>query len=115
MASSAAASSRGEAHNTADWLSWTWKKALHKRHGGLVDLLRGTKLQPMADELGFWAYRLENAFLAHMHHRLVTLLNELFDPTKGVCETMRRQNKYIKGKFDYNVLNMCKHPCVCAT
>ena len=27
---------------------------------------------------------------------------------------MRRTNKAIKGKYYYNVLNMCKHPCVCA-
>ena len=58
MASNAAASSRGNAHNTADWLSCTWKKALQKRRDGVVDLLRSTKLQPMADKLGFWAYRL---------------------------------------------------------
>ena len=70
MASSAAASSRGEAHNTADWLSCTWKKAIQKQRDGVVDLLRGTKLQPMADELGFWAQRLEHAYPADMHNKL---------------------------------------------
>ena len=84
MASSAAASSGGEANNTADWLPCTWKKGLQKLRDGAVDLLRGTKLQPMAYELGFWAYRLENAFPAHMHNRLFTLMKESFDPTKGV-------------------------------
>ena len=49
-----------------------------------MDLLRGTNLQPMAEELGFWAYRLENAFPEDMHSKLVTLMNESFDPTKGV-------------------------------
>ena len=75
MAPSAAASIRGEAHNTTDWFSCTWKKALQKRRDCAVDLLRGTKLQRMADELGFWAYRLENAFPADMHNKLVTLMN----------------------------------------
>ena len=86
MASRAAASSRGEAQNTSvsDWLSCTWQKALQERRDGAVDLLRGTNLQPMAEELGFWAYRLENAFPEDMHSKLVTLMNESFDPTKGV-------------------------------
>ena len=74
MAPSAAASSRGEAQNAADWLS-------------------GTKLQPMADELGVWAYRLENALPADMHNRLVTLMNESFDATKGVRYVISRQHK----------------------
>ena len=59
----------------------------------VVDLLTGTKLQPMADELGFWAYRLDNAFPSDMHNKLVTLMNESFDPTKGVSEVMRRKVK----------------------
>ena len=50
----------------------------------------------MADELGFWAYRLDNAFPADMHNRLVTLMNKSFNPTKGVSEAMRRQSKYVK-------------------
>ena len=106
MASNAAASNRGEAQNTADWLSCAWKKALQKRRD-VVDMLKGTKLQPMADELGFWAYRLDNAFPADMHNR-----QESFDPTKGVSEVMRRKSKEVKGKYDDKVLNMCKHPCV---
>ena len=86
MASRAAASSRGEAQNTSisDWLSCTWQKALQERRDGAVDLLRGTNLQPMAEELGFWPYRLENAFPEDMHSKLVTLMNESFDPTEGV-------------------------------
>ena len=115
MASSAAAFSRGEAQNTADCLSDSWKQALQKRRD-VVDMLEGAKLQPMADELGFWAYCLANAFPADMHNRLVTLMNESFDPTKGVNEAVRRQNtnvKVVKGKYNYKALNMCKHPCVC--
>ena len=94
MASTAAASSRGEAQNTADWLSGTWKQALQKRRD-VVNMLKGTKLQPMADELGFWAYPLKNAFSADMHNKLVILMNGSFYPTKGMCETTRRHNKYI--------------------
>ena len=68
----------------------------------------------MADELGFWAYRLDNAFPADMHNKLVTLMNESFVPTKGVCEATRRKKPNIPCKYDYKVLNMCKHPCACA-
>ena len=57
----------------------------------MVDLLRGTKLQQMAGDLGFWAYRLENAFPADMRNKLVALMHESFDPTKGVCETLRKK------------------------
>ena len=92
MASSAAASSRGEAQNTADWLSGSWKQALQKRRD-VVGMLKGTKLQPMADELGFWAYRLDNAFPADMRNKLATLTNESFDPTKAVRGTMRKKQR----------------------
>ena len=51
------------------------------------------QVQPMADELGFWAYRLDNAIPADMRNMLVTLMNESLDPTKGVIEVMRRQSK----------------------
>ena len=54
----------------------------------MVDLLRGTKLQQMAGDLGFWAYRLENAFPADMHNKLATLTKESFDPELGAYETM---------------------------
>ena len=47
----------------------------------------------MPQVIDIWAYLLDDAFPADMHIRLVTLLNELFDPTKGVSEVMRRQNK----------------------
>jgi hypothetical protein len=79
MAPSAAASNGGEAQNTAGRLSVTWEKALQKRRK-VVDTLTGTELQPMAGELGFWAYCLDNAFPADMHNRLVTLINDQFDP-----------------------------------
>ena len=84
MASGAAASNKGEAPHDPDWLSCTRKKALKKRCNDVLDMLRGTNLQPMAEDLGFWVYRLENAFPADMHNRLVTLINQSFDPTKGV-------------------------------
>jgi len=53
-----------------------------------VDTLQGTKLQPMPDELGFWAYRVDNAFPPDMHDRLVTLMTQSFDPIKWVSEVM---------------------------
>ena len=92
MVSSAAASSRGEAQHTADWLSVTWKKALQKRRN-VMDTWKGTKLQPMADELGFWAHRLDNAFPPDMHDRLITLMTQSFDPTKGVSEVLHSKNR----------------------
>ena len=60
--------------------------------------MRGTKLQPMAAELGFWGYRLDNALPADMRNRLVTLMNESFDLTKGGSEVMRINTKRSKGK-----------------
>ena len=75
MASSAAASNSGEAQNTADLLSRAWRQALRKQRD-VVDMLKGAKLQPMADELGFWAYRLDNAFPADMRNKLGALMNE---------------------------------------
>ena len=57
----------------------------------------------MADEVGFWAYRLDNAFPADMRNRLVTLMNESFDPTKGVSEFMRRHNTKSKA----NTITRC--------
>ena len=107
MASSAAAASRGEAHNAADWLSCTWKKAVQERRDAVVDLLRGTKLQHMADELGFWAYRLANAVPEDMFNKLVTLMNESFDPTNGVSEVMRRHNTKVKVFEKVNTTTRC--------
>ena len=52
---------------------------LATRRHDVVDLLRGTSAQPMADQLGFWAYRLDNAFPADMRNRLVILMHESFD------------------------------------
>ncbi len=51
MASSEAASTRRQ--STADMLATTWNDAL-QRHG-VVDVLKGTKLEKMAKDLGFWA------------------------------------------------------------
>ena len=70
-------------------------------------------MQPMVDELGFWAYRVDNAFPPDMHDRLITLMNQSFDPIKGVSEVMHSKNREVKSNFDYKVLNKCKHPCVC--
>ena len=95
MASRAAASSKEAAQNTvSDWLSCAWQKALQERRDGVVNLLRRTKMQPMADELGFWACRLDNVFPEDVHNRLVILMNEACDPDRGflrVCteRTMR--------------------------
>ena len=80
MASSATASSSGASQKT-DWLSITWQRALQRCD--VVDLLKGTNLQPMADDLGFWAYRLDNVFPEDMHNRVVILMHEAFDPRKG--------------------------------
>ncbi|MFM7984417.1 MAG: hypothetical protein ACKPKO_34340, partial [Candidatus Fonsibacter sp.] len=49
-----------------------------------MDVLKGTKLEMMAKDLGFWAYRLDDAFPTDMHNKLVTLMSESLDPTKGV-------------------------------
>ena len=43
-----------------DWLTMTWQKALQR--GDVVDVLKGTLVEPMADDLSFWAYRLDNVF-----------------------------------------------------
>ena len=72
-------------------LASAWKEAL-QRHG-IVDVLRGTKLEEMAKDLRFWAYRLDDAFPADMHNKLVTSMNELFDPTKGGSEVMHTHTK----------------------
>ena len=45
--------------------------------------------------------------------RLVKLINTAFHPDSGVSEVMHRKNKVVKGMFDYKVINMCRHPCVC--
>ncbi len=42
-----------------------------------------------------------------MHNRLVTLMNESFDPTKGGSQCKRRQ-------IHYKDLGIRKYPCVCA-
>ncbi|MFM7982193.1 MAG: hypothetical protein ACKPKO_23025, partial [Candidatus Fonsibacter sp.] len=93
MASSAAASTRREeaTHSTADMLARTWKEALQRHR--VADVLKCTKLEKMAKDLGFWAYRLDDAFPADMHNRLVTLMNESFDPTKCIISERKcRQN-----------------------
>ena len=95
-----------------DWLSVTLQRALQRRAS--VNLLKGTSVQPMADELGFWAYRLDNAFPEDMHNSLVILMNETFDPHSGFLRLCTDNNKEVNQKFDYKVLNLCKHPRVCA-
>ena len=90
MASSAIASS-SDASQKMDWLSITWQRALQRCD--VVDLLKGTNLQPMADDLGFWAYRLDNVFPEDMHNMLVIMMNEAFNPRRGVSETMHRKRR----------------------
>ena len=80
MASSATASSRG-ASQKMDWLSITWQRVLQRCD--VVDLLKGTNVQPMADDLGFWAYRLDHVFPEDMDNRRVILMNEAFVPHRG--------------------------------
>ena len=73
MAPSAVASGSGASHNM-DWFSFTWQRALQRCD--VVDLLKGTNVQPIADELGVWAYRLGNVFPEDMHNKLVILVKQ---------------------------------------
>jgi hypothetical protein len=50
-----------------DWLSITWQKTLQRRVDAMA-VLKCTFVAPMADELGFWAYRLDNVFPEDMHN-----------------------------------------------
>ncbi|MFM7984111.1 MAG: hypothetical protein ACKPKO_32780, partial [Candidatus Fonsibacter sp.] len=71
-------------------------------------MLKGSRLDKFANnDLGFWAYRLDDAFPADMRNKLATLVNESFDPTKGGSDV-----KCLN--FHYKELRMCKHPCLCA-
>ena len=75
-----------------------FQKALQKRRD-VVDLLRGTNLQPMAEDRGFWAFRLENAFHFDMHNRLVTLMNQSFDPTKGFLKLCAEKRDHMQTRL----------------
>jgi hypothetical protein len=92
-----------------------WKGALLKKDG-VVDLLKGTgRLEQMAEELGFWAVRLDNVFKEDVHAWLAKKMVDSFDPEAGgVSETIGRKNATSKGSHGYKVLNMCKAPCNCA-
>ncbi|MFM7984014.1 MAG: hypothetical protein ACKPKO_32285, partial [Candidatus Fonsibacter sp.] len=83
MAPSAAASTGGkdETKSTADTLASAWKEGLQLHC--VADVLKGSKLEEIANDLCFWAYRLDGGFPADMRNRLVTLMNAPFDPTKG--------------------------------
>ncbi|MFM7978342.1 MAG: hypothetical protein ACKPKO_03420 [Candidatus Fonsibacter sp.] len=86
-------------------LASAWKDAL-QRHG-VVDVLKGTKLVKMAKDLGVWAYRLDDAFPADMQNKLVTLMNESSDQTKGGFRGYAKKHKYMgKGRLVYKALNM---------
>ena len=67
MASSATASSSGASKNM-DLLSITWQRAL--RRVDVVEVLKGTLVAPMADDLSFWAYRMDHVFPEDMHNTL---------------------------------------------
>ena len=58
-----------------------------------MDVLKGTVVQPMADDLGFWAYRLDNVFPEDMHNTLTMLVNAAVDPRRGISETMHSKSK----------------------
>ena len=58
-----------------------------------MDLLKGTNLQPMADDLGFWAYRLDNVFPEDMRNRLVILMNEACNPSMGFLRLCTEKQK----------------------
>ena len=57
-----------------------------------MDLLKGTNVQPMADDLGFWAYRLDNVFPEDMHNRLDTPRPK---PLDAVEEMVRMVSKHL--------------------
>ena len=90
MTSSATATSSGT-YNFMVWLAITWQRALQR--ADVVDVLKGAPVERMADDLSFWAYRLDNVFPEDMHNRLVILMNETFKPRRGVSETMNRNHK----------------------
>ena len=56
-------------------------------------MLKDTLVAPMADELGFWAYRLDNVFPEDMHKTLTTMAREASDPRTGISETMHKNTK----------------------
>ena len=90
MASSATASSSGTSRNM-DWLSITWQRALER--ADVVDVLKGTLVERMADDLNFWAYRLDNVFPEDTRNTLTMMMNAAFDPHRGISETMHRKTK----------------------
>ena len=66
----------------------------------------------MADELGFWAFRVDKVFPEETHTRLVNLIDTAFHLDSWVSDVMHK-HKQVKGKFDYKVINMGKYPCMC--
>ena len=58
-----------------------------------MDVFDGTNLKQMADELGFWAFRVDNVFPEETHTRLVNLINTACHPDSGVSEVMHRKTK----------------------
>ena len=66
----------------AEGLSDFWKRACAKLNA--VDVLKGTGLESMGEDLKFWCYRIDNAFnKPSMHQELVELINKAFDPDQG--------------------------------
>ena len=55
-----------------------------------MDVFDGTKLKQMADELGFWAFRLDNVFPEETHTRLANRIDTAFHLDVGVSEVMHR-------------------------
>ena len=51
------------------------------RRKDCADVLDGTNLKQMADELGFWAFRVDHVFPEETHTRLVNLINKYCIPS----------------------------------
>ena len=90
-----------------------WRETFIRR--GAVGLLQGSGLEEVGKELGFWAYRLDDAFPANVHSVLADKTQLTFDPNVGVSETLgARKNAMSLKKFQYKVVNACRHPRVCS-
>ena len=89
-------------------ISRFWEETCVRRNA--VDLLQGTGLDQMGKELKFWCYRLDDVSPASTHALLVRQMNIIFDPV-GVEES----GQWSMSSMPRNsqVVNACKHPCVC--
>ncbi|MFM7986302.1 MAG: hypothetical protein ACKPKO_44015, partial [Candidatus Fonsibacter sp.] len=90
MASNTDASTRGEEveQSIAGMLASACKEAI-QRHG-CECAEKGTQMDNIAKDIGFWAYRIDAAFPLDMHNKLVTLAKNSFDPKAGLSEVLHR-------------------------